>query len=173
MDGELSTNNGISRFFVEGWVGSWPKHPTSQNSMPRRTAWIMPRALYSYLTTPWTWPLGEMWLILIKTGSTSEKREICQCSPPSIFSPLHTLILRTDPPIFPPPDLSLIFIILSNAPDPASQTLPAPLPVQYHPHQTHTQTHSTNSEQSFCKTDSLGVTTCKIVTWVPSWGFKA
>lgn len=106
------------------------------------------RFMLSYMTTPWTQPLGEMWLLLIKMGSTSGKQEICQCSPPSIFTPLHTLILRTDPPIFPLPDLSLIFIILSNAPDSASQTLPAPLPVQYHPHQTHTHRHTPQIQNS-------------------------
>lgn len=49
-----------------------------------------------------TWPLREMWLLLIKTVSTSEKQEICLPSPSSILTSLHTLILHTDPPIFPP-----------------------------------------------------------------------
>lgn len=127
-----------------------------------------------------TWPLREMWVLLIKTVSTSEKQEMCLPSLSSIFTFLHTLILHTDPPIFPLPDLSLIFIILCNSTDSLSgksisliltnPSQPSPL-VRYHPYHTHTYIHSLKFQRKcgpFVKTDGLGVTTCKTVTWVPS-----
>lgn len=74
----------------------------------------MPHALFPYLIKLGRGPLRDPWIPSIKT---SEKQKICLPSPSSILTSLHTLILHTDPPIFPLPDLSLIFIILCNAPD--------------------------------------------------------